>query len=376
MRISKIILVLLFIVSLTCCNPSMQAPDNQANENNPDTMQLPSSRSKLATIALVVPLSGANIISGQNFIHSTAMALKDLKNPLIELVIFDSNLPAPELASKIEMANPAVIIGPVYAEDTQKLAEALTNKELCILSFSNNSNSLNLNSCTLLLGIMPEQSLLKIIDYSKNKGFKTVNVLLPQNKYGQFVNSYLANNNLKNIAFYEINTPLKEQLASNKGLQDLTKQPRENTAILVPDNRVLAELSDMHTNKSLKLIGSSLWEDKDTYSLGYLEKSWFASLPMESRAKFESRFIDTYGYKPLKIASLGYDAVNLISTILNNNTRLPIKKNELINRNGFIGINGLFRFLPDGTNERSFSVHEISNKQAVILDPAPEYFIN
>jgi branched-chain amino acid transport system substrate-binding protein len=370
MRSSRIILVLLFIVSLTCCNPSMQAHDNQTAAN------LLPSHAESVNIALVVPLSGENIITGQNFVHSTAMALRDLNNPLIKLMTFDSNLPAHELASKIEMSNPAVILGPIYSEETQKLAAALTNKELCILSFSNNSNSLNHKNCILLLGIMPEQSLLKIIDYSKNKGFKTVNILLPQNKYGQFVNGYLTKNNLKNIAFYETNSPIKEQLTSNKGLQDLTKQPRENTAILLPDSRALAELSDTKTNNNLKLIGGSLWEDKNTYSLGYLEKSWFASLPMESRARFESRFMDTYGYKPLKIASLGYDAITLIATILNNNASVPIKKNELLNRNGFNGITGLFRFLPDGTNERSFSVYEISNKQAVILDPAPEYFTN
>ena len=41
---------------------------------------------------------------------------------------------------------------------------------------------------------------------------------------------------------------------------------------------------------------------------------------------------------------------------------------------GFVGVNGVFRLLPDGTNERGLAVATIRNNAVVILDPAPRGF--
>ena len=41
---------------------------------------------------------------------------------------------------------------------------------------------------------------------------------------------------------------------------------------------------------------------------------------------------------------------------------------------GFVGANGVFRLLPNGTNQRGLAVATIQNNQVVILDPAPRSF--
>ena len=40
----------------------------------------------------------------------------------------------------------------------------------------------------------------------------------------------------------------------------------------------------------------------------------------------------------------------------------------------FAGVDGLFRFLPDGRSERGYAVLEIGDKQRRVVDPAPESF--
>ena len=41
---------------------------------------------------------------------------------------------------------------------------------------------------------------------------------------------------------------------------------------------------------------------------------------------------------------------------------------------GFVGVNGIFRFLPNGTNERGLAVAQIVNQQVTVIDPAPRSF--
>jgi hypothetical protein len=39
-----------------------------------------------------------------------------------------------------------------------------------------------------------------------------------------------------------------------------------------------------------------------------------------------------------------------------------------------VGVNGIFRFLPNGTNERGLAVAQIVNQQVTVIDPAPRSF--
>jgi hypothetical protein len=46
----------------------------------------------------------------------------------------------------------------------------------------------------------------------------------------------------------------------------------------------------------------------------------------------------------------------------------------LTNPSGFSGIDGLFRFRPDGTNERGLAVMRVAPSGAQIVSPAPKSF--
>ena len=41
---------------------------------------------------------------------------------------------------------------------------------------------------------------------------------------------------------------------------------------------------------------------------------------------------------------------------------------------GFVGVNGVFRFRPDGSIQRGLAVATIRDNAVVILDPAPRSF--
>ena len=46
----------------------------------------------------------------------------------------------------------------------------------------------------------------------------------------------------------------------------------------------------------------------------------------------------------------------------------------LLNSSGFNGADGVFRFKPDGTNDRGLSVLQIGNGTTTVLSPAPRSF--
>ena len=46
----------------------------------------------------------------------------------------------------------------------------------------------------------------------------------------------------------------------------------------------------------------------------------------------------------------------------------------LMQSNGFAGIDGVFRFLPDGTAERGLALLEVRPDGLAVIDPAPTTF--
>ena len=47
-----------------------------------------------------------------------------------------------------------------------------------------------------------------------------------------------------------------------------------------------------------------------------------------------------------------------------------------MSRSGFVALNGLFRFVEDGTNQRGLAVFEIGDRALDVVDPAPEKFMD
>ena len=63
-----------------------------------------------------------------------------------------------------------------------------------------------------------------------------------------------------------------------------------------------------------------------------------------------------------------------VAGFLRFHTGARITDETLTNPSGFAGIDGLFRFLPDGRTERGYAIIEIGDRQRRVIDPAPESF--
>ena len=102
-----------------------------------------------------------------------------------------------------------------------------------------------------------------------------------------------------------------------------------------------------------------LWDVPDIGSEPALDGGWFAASPPEARRDFERRFRATYGREPPRLASLGYDAAALAAVLARGEAGPPFSREAILNPNGFSGVDGLFRFTPQGLVQRGLAVLEV-----------------
>jgi hypothetical protein len=81
-----------------------------------------------------------------------------------------------------------------------------------------------------------------------------------------------------------------------------------------------------------------------------------------------------YGAAPHPIAGLAYDAIAAIGALVSQGQSDALTGQALTQPSGFVGVNGVFRLLPDGTNERGLAVAQIQNNRVIVIDPAPRSF--
>ena len=77
---------------------------------------------------------------------------------------------------------------------------------------------------------------------------------------------------------------------------------------------------------------------------------------------------------PARTASLAYDAVALIAALTKTQGKQRFSEEILTNSSGFTGIDGLFRFRPDGTNQRGLSVMRVTPTGGQVISPPPKAF--
>jgi hypothetical protein len=124
----------------------------------------------------------------------------------------------------------------------------------------------------------------------------------------------------------------------------------------------------------VRLLGSGLWDDPSIAGEPALSGGWFAASPPELRREFETRFQSTYNHPPPRLASLAFDAAALASVLAKAGGNAPFTHDSILNPSGFTGVDGLFRFTPQGLVQRGLAVIEVQPQGNIVVSPAPHDF--
>jgi len=374
------------------------------------------------TIAIMLPLTGPEAETGNVLLRAAIMALFDAVDPRLTLLPLDTKAD-PEETKKVALRaieeNAAIVIGPLLSENLLAAGEILGPAGIPIISFSNDSSAAA--SGRFIMGFLPETEVKRVVDFAISEGLLNHAALIPEGRYGERVVTAFgkvvsdAGAVISAIERYPPDSdavfePVKRLSNFDKRKKDMRDEVRflrslrsdmmddiakgleqrevldslNYDAVLVPEGgallRTLAPLLPFYEldPKKIKLLGTGLWSDKGLLREPPLQGAWFAAPEPQGSKEFQKRFENNFSEEPLRIASLAYDAVSLVALLARPDPSLegeqPFSINRLTNNLGFMGIDGLFRFLPDGTIERALAILEVRRRGFLVVDPAPTSF--
>lgn len=396
--------------------PESQLANDETKQDNPPHSDHDFFRHKIhpdkkIPIALLLPMSGTHAKLGQALQDAAQLALFDIQSTNIELLLFDTKgtpIGAKRAARKALNRNVQLILGPVFSESTRVVAPIAYKHDVNLLSFSNDQSLTE--EGIFILGFLPDQQIKRVVEYATRQGIQYYADIVPNNAYGAKVSRqlrdmsqiegisvvksefYAASNSTRRNVKRAIKSLLRiDDDAATAATQDYRAAYDEtpfssienapyNKALLIPEGgeqlkNIAATLSSVPlTEHRVKILGSGQWDGQDFSSIPNLHGSWYASAEPQSRLQFETHFNSTYGYQPIRLASLAYDAVALTATLAYSYKYQPFSHSSITHQAGFSGVDGIFRLTPTGICERGLAILEISENGRRIIDPAPVTF--
>ena len=89
---------------------------------------------------------------------------------------------------------------------------------------------------------------------------------------------------------------------------------------------------------------------------------------------FSDHYFAEYQEKPHPLAGLAFDAISAIGALAQSGYSNAVTTKALTRKSGFTGVDGIFRFTPDRSNQRGLAIAQIKNSQVNIIDDAPQSF--
>ncbi|MBY0406847.1 MAG: penicillin-binding protein activator, partial [Rickettsiales bacterium] len=278
------------------------------------------------------------------------------------------------------------MIGPLFSQSVRVVSPMLQEKGINMLTFSNNRAVAG--GGVYLFGFLPEEQVVRMAEYAYLHNFERVALLAPNDSYGEkvkqtLVDSYSRKGGVVAPAELYAPSPANIDAAVTRLSAAYTNTPEDKRfqAIYIADggNQLKNIIISLKRSKidltKIKLLGTGLWDDPEVAQMPEMEGAWFPGSPPDSYQVFERRFVSTYGYKPVRLASLAYDAVTLVATISMANPGAAVTPEALTAPGGYISpANGLFRLNADGTSQRMLAILEVSGGQFKVIDPALRNF--
>ncbi|MFN5686983.1 ABC transporter substrate-binding protein, partial [Bradyrhizobium sp.] len=126
--------------------------------------------------------------------------------------------------------------------------------------------------------------------------------------------------------------------------------------------------------RNIQLLGTGLWDNPRVYNSASLQGGLYAAPDPAGFRAFAGRYRTRFGGDPVRTATLAYDAVALVAALARTQGAQRFAPDVLTNASGFAGIDGLFRFRSDGTNERGLAVMRVGSGGGQAVAGAPKSF--
>lgn len=340
-------------------------------------------------VALLVPSGSGQatddlIASGLE--NAARMAIADLGGVSIDLRVYSTAAnpdTAAAMATKAVDEGAKIILGPFYALEANKAGAAVASRGVDVLTFSNNPAIAGGN--VFILGQTFNSTADRLASYAVGKGLTRIMVVSDQNPQGDAGKAAIqsaigrAGGTVAAVGSYEFSQNGIVQAVS--AIASSAKSSSAQAVFLTADTGgALPLLTQLLMENGIspattQYIGLTRWDiPSANLSQPGVQGGWFAMPDPGLAQQFQSRYQSANGALPHATAGLAYDGIAAIGALIKQGGPGSLTSSGLTQGSGFVGVNGIFRFLSSGVNERGLAVAQIINQQVTIVDPAPRAF--
>jgi branched-chain amino acid transport system substrate-binding protein len=335
-------------------------------------------------VGLLLPLSaGGNAgLAAQSMRNAAELALAEFNNPNIQLLVKDDGGTPQGAQQATQQAlgeGAEIIVGPLFAQTVTAAGQVARSRGVPVLAFSTDANVAARG--IYLLSFLPESDVDRAVDYAMANGKRSFVALVPDNAYGSVAEAEFK----QAVARKGGRVVALERYPSDPGqmqepVRRIVEAARQADTLFIPDgaDNVLALAQALNASglnaKRIQIIGTGLWDDPRIANDPGLQGSWYAGPDTGGFRNFSNRYRTRFGQDPVRTATLSYDAVSLVAALVKTQGAQRFSDEVLTNASGFSGVDGIFRFRPDGTNQRGLAVYRVAPGGAQQISPPPKSF--
>ena len=336
-------------------------------------------------IALVLPLTaqGNAGLAAQSMKNAAEMALAEFKVSNVQLLVKDdggSPQGAQSAAQQAISEGAEIIVGPLFAQSVSAAGQVARSRNIPVIAFSTDASVAARG--VYLLSFLPETDVRRIVSYAASRGKRSFAALMPDNAYGTVVEAAFQ----QEVARHGGRVVVLEKYPHDanqtaEAVRRVAQAASQIDSIFIPDSpdtvpQVAQALAANGVDiKRVQLLGTGLWgDDTRISSEKLLDGGWYPSPEQTGFRNFSGRYRARYGQDPVRTATLAYDAVALVAALVKTQGMQRFSEQVLTNPSGFAGIDGVFRFRPEGTNERGLAVLRVTPSGGQVVSPAPKSF--
>lgn len=344
-------------------------------------------------VAILVPLGATEENQaqlGQSLANAAELANRDLADLKINLRVYPTAADQTTAATAAQTAiaeGADVILGPLFSDATAAVSPIARSAGVNVISFSNNPEIAGGN--TYILGLTFDSIADRVTGFAAARGLKRIGIVRTEGIEGEAAREAILRASAKfgseivAEGVYQLSVEGISEAAS--GIADDLRRSGANVAILTDGPTgglpfITETLRGLGVRPaSVQFAGLQRWNSsQQALEQPGLQGGWFAAPDPALRSEFDTRYQSAFGQAPHPLSALAYDGMAAIGALVaearEDRGGDPFSQPRLTKSAGFAGVNGVFRFLPDGSNERALAIFEVSLGTATPIDPSPRSF--
>jgi ABC-type branched-subunit amino acid transport system substrate-binding protein len=335
-------------------------------------------------VGLILPLSGGGNagVAGNSMKNAAELALAEFRNPDLQLLIKDDNGTATGAQQGAQQAldeGAEIILGPLFGLSVPGVSQLARSRGVPVIAYSTDSTVAGRG--VYLLSFLPESDVNRIVDYAAGTGKRSFAAMLPQNAYGNVVEAAfkqaVARKGGRIVAFERYGQDRTQMQGPARNVAQAL--PGADALLIADDGAQVVQVAETLTAsganlKRVQLLGTGLWDNPSVFGNATLQGGFYAAPDPSGFRAFAGRYRAKYGQDPVRTATLAYDSVALVAALARTQGGQRFSPEVLTNPSGFAGIDGLFRFRADGTNERGLAVMKVASGGGQVASASPKSF--